>query len=97
LEGFKAFLGVEGMLLCEVLETRESNHCGDVFSGWWPTTPKTNEVVVLGTGKLFVEMEEGTLCIGLKPKGKRKINWLNPESLYHVHDQTVNLYFETIK
>jgi len=90
--------GIEGELVAEVLETRESHHIGDLFRGLFPTTPNVGDRIVLGSGTLFRETkrEGGDTYeyVGLRPDDGRDTDWLNPEALYRVHHQTVRLLFE---
>ncbi len=87
-------LGKKGKLICEVLETRASNHIGDLSRGISPSTPKVGDTIELGEGILFTEGSLNNLVVGLKPEDERATDWLNPHKLYNVHAQTVNLFFE---
>lgn len=83
-------LSGNGKLIVKINKTRQSNHIGDFFRGFSPTTPKLHEEIILGEGELF--FEDG--AVGLKPKDGRETDWLNPKMLYRAHDQEVSLYFE---
>jgi hypothetical protein len=93
LDGYDKFninrSGSEGELICEILETRQSNHVGDLFHGIFPSTPKVGEEISLGKGLLSFNAD----AVGLKPKDGRTKWWLDPKALYRVHCQTVRLWF----
>ncbi len=86
--------GVKGQLIAKVLIARESKHIGDLFRGFFPTTPEVGEEIVLGEGDVFYEVVEDHIHIGLRPRDGRKSDWLNPEKLYRAHAQYVELYFQ---
>lgn len=90
-------LGKYGRIVAEVIETQESSHIGDLARGIYPQTPEVGEKMVLGEGILFVELDEWSSVVGLKPLEERDYDWLNPEILYKLHDQRVNLSFEELK
>lgn len=94
----KPLLGQQGKLIAEVTHTRESTHIGDLFRGLSPSTPSVGDVFVLGEGTFFSEpiIEDNKLdvCVGVEPTDGRDEDWLDPNKLYQVHEQTVNLYFE---
>jgi hypothetical protein len=81
-----------GYLVCHILETRESTHLGDLFHGFFPSTPKKGANIKLGEGKLFYEYNNID-TVGLRPIDDRETFWLDPKKLYQVHEQTVELYF----
>jgi len=87
--------GKKGSLVAIVLEARKSKHIGDMFRGLSPSTPDVGEEILLGKGTLYHEApdsENGEAhCVGLSQK--RDHDWLNPKSLYRVHEQIVDLYF----
>lgn len=47
--------GHKGKLYAEVLEPVKSPHMGDLARGFKCSTPEKGEIVVLGTGELFIE------------------------------------------
>ena len=47
--------GKEGRLVAEVLIPIKSSHIGDLQRGIVPSTPELGEIVVFGTGSLFIE------------------------------------------
>lgn len=64
--------GQVGMLVAEVVATRQSGHIGDFFHGFFPETPEAGEEIVLGRGELFTEVSfsEGggdVIGVGVKP------------------------------
>jgi hypothetical protein len=79
--------------VAEVLETRDSPHMGDVTRGLAPSTPEVGEIFSLGQGTLWVSHDDGYPVIGLAPDDGRDYDWLNPEWLYRLHNQTVRLTF----
>ena len=86
------YAGKYGRLICEVLETRESAHVGDDSRKFKPSMPEIGDIIKLGEGELFHQIEEGIDNVGLI--ADRPSDWLDPRALYKVHEQTVNLYFE---
>lgn len=90
-------MGKYGKLIAEVIETQESSHIGDLLRGLFPQTPEIGEKMVLGEGILFVEVDEYSPVIGLKPLEERDSDWLNPEVLYRLHDQRVSLSFDELE
>lgn len=86
--------GQRGRLSALILETKESSHCGDLFRGIYPSTPKIGEEIILGEGELFYFVNYGVKAVGVIPDDKRESDWLNPINLYRCHDQTVELRFE---
>ncbi len=81
--------------------TIKPTHIGDLFRGVSPSTPKVGETIVLGTGTFFTEptdwYAEGvkfSLAFGLDPDDGRETDWLDINSLYRLHEQDVELYFE---
>jgi hypothetical protein len=82
--------GSHGRLVALVKETRESTHIGDLFHRVFPAKPEVDEQIVLGEGTLF--FEDGG--VGLVPDDGRKTLWLDMNSLYRAHSQTVTLFFE---
>lgn len=86
--------GVTGQLIAKVLKVRESKHIGDLFRGFFPTTPEVGEEIILGEGDVFYEVVEGEVHIGLRPRDGRKKDWLDPKKLYRAHAQYVELYFK---
>lgn len=82
-------VSVHGTLVAIVLETQESPHIGDLARGLVPSTPARGDILVLGTGRLFVQ--DG--CVGLVPDDGRTTDWLDPHALYQAHYQIVRLTF----
>jgi hypothetical protein len=91
-ETIKEYAGQKGKLIAEVIATRKSSHIGDLFHGFFPTTPNIGEEIELGEGTLFYEPGE-YFAVGLKPDDNRETFWLIPQNLYRVHEQTVKLFF----
>lgn len=80
----------KGRLVAKVIETRKSDHIGDLFHGVFPVTPDVGESIILGEGMLAVDDD----AVGLKPEDGRESMWLDIWKLYRAHLQTVELYFE---
>jgi len=85
--------GKKGELIAEVIETRKSNHIGDLFHGISPTVPKVGDVLLLGKGKVFFE---GIFAVGVQPVRKRETLWMDIKNLYRAQFQTVKLFFKEI-
>lgn len=84
--------GERGQLIARVLDARESSHVGDFFRGLSPRTPKTGDILVLGSGEVFHEDQDGGICaVGIKPDDGRESDWLNPRALYDIHESLVEL------
>lgn len=85
------FSGRQGQLIAVVRETRRPQSIIDVVLGL--ISPKEPPPVgsrhVLGQGTLFSDEE----AIGLRPDDDRTDLWLDPEVLYLLVDQTVDLFF----
>jgi len=92
-EGAAEMAGAFGYLVAYVIETRKSDHIGDLFRGIAPEKPEVDEVIELGPGELFFEEMDGTLYVGLTPLDGRPNDWLDPHDLYRLHQQTVRLAF----
>lgn len=78
----------------KVIETRESGHIGDIFRGIFPSTPDVGQEFSLGVGKLLVKPADWSpigIEIGLYPDDGREDDWLDPNILYQLHDQTVEI------
>lgn len=88
---------VYGRLLAVVRETRKSTHLGDWFRGLYPETPNVGEEIYLSDKGLFVldKNYNGEIAIGIAPLDGRTSDWLYPNMLYRVHEQTVDLYLVT--
>lgn len=94
-------LGTYGSLKALILQTRQSPHIGDLFRGLFPETPEAGEEIVLGEGRLFIEGTGGPKDrttaqggLGVAPLDGRDTDWLDPQSMYRCHHQTVKLVFE---
>lgn len=83
-----------GRLVAKVVESRQSTHIGDLFHGFFPSIPDRGEIIELGEGVAFVEVDSyaGNM-IGLKPEDDRAGFWLDPRALYRAHEQLVELRF----
>jgi len=79
-----------GSLVAVVMETRKSEHIGDLFHGIAPRTPHVGQRITLGTGTVFFEDN----MIGVEPDDGRDAQWLDMRALYDAIDQTVHLTFE---
>lgn len=83
-----------GRLLATVLETRESEHIGDLFRGLAPGGAEVGRTYELGRGTLFATREDDVEAVGVEPDDGRTVDWLDPTILYTLHQQTVRLVFE---
>ena len=86
--------GKRGCLLAIVRENHRSSHVGDRARGFFPPQeplPLGTELT-LGEGVLFIEQEDG-MAVGLAPDDGRLKDWLDPNVLYQLHSQTVDLFF----
>lgn len=88
-----AAAGKTGYLIAHIIETRQSDHIGDLFRGFKPVTPEVDEVIEMGPGVLFFEQIDDLVCAGLRPDDGRTDDWLDPHDLYRLHQQTVRLEF----
>lgn len=94
-DAMEALVGNKVRLVARVTATRKSGHCGDLYLGIKPSTPKLGEEIELGVGTLLIEAGDDTDCrIGLKPSDGREEFWIDPRILYRLHDQTVELLAE---
>lgn len=87
------FAGQVGSLEVRVLQTRKSDHIGDLFRGFRVSTPRVGDRFVLGVGRLFYDEQEWGTSVGCEPIIPRLRDWLSPAVLYQVHHQTVDLFF----
>ena len=95
--------GLRGKLIAKVLESRQTSHCGDIARGIIPSRPERGETIELGEGTVFINscsdkrFPKAEQCaistIGIIPDDGRETDWLNPEALYRLHEQTVALFF----
>lgn len=92
-----ALNGKKVKISVKVAENRKSGHVGDLFINITPSTPEVGEEVVLGVGDLDIQSnpyQNGVYDLGLKPFPKRSTYWIDPNKLYRLHDQTVEIYAE---
>lgn len=96
-----ALEGLHVRITLKVTESRASGHQGDQALKVFPGQPvKSGTVVELGVGRLIledhtefpVESHPTRIGIGLAPSDGRAKLWLDPAVLYHLHDQTVELF-----
>lgn len=87
-----------GTLTATVVAHGLSEHIGDIFRGFAP--PRGSEVVpdlgshhILGAGSLFYEQADGAETVGVAPADGRETDWLDPATLYLLHEQEVILTF----
>lgn len=88
----QGLVGKRGQLRAVVLETRTSDHLGDLTHGWLPGGAEVGKTYVLGEGILFHEDNLGPK-VGLEPTDGRPTHWLDGPTLYMCHEQTVRLEF----
>ena len=87
--------GVKGRLVAVITATRTSTHLGDLFRGYYPSTPEVGDRLVLSEGVFFDEMcDAGGIQVGVRNfDGDYNRHWMNPVSLYRAHEQSVDLFF----
>jgi len=94
-EAAEALNGKRVRITVEVVSARESGHVGDMFHGISPMKPKKGDVIDLGVGIFDVGRNyNNDPDIGLRPNDGRSAWWINPNQLYKLHDQTVNVFVE---
>lgn len=98
-----AFEGLHVRITVAVVESRPSGHGGDqalkVFPG---APPAVGTMIQLGVGRLVLldhsafdpDDHPTQIGIGLAPSDGRHLLWLDPEILYLVHDQAVEIFIE---
>lgn len=86
-----------------VMEARDSEHVGDMYlyqeneeNHLKPSTPNVLESYVLGVGTLLVGSDEQfqNPIIGVTPEDNREHFWMDPITLYRLHEQTVEIFIE---
>ena len=82
--------GEYGLLVAEIVESRQSPHMGDTFRHIFPERPELGEIIELGNGVCRVGDDH---TVGIEPEDDRAIDWMNPAALYRCHCQTVRLFF----
>jgi hypothetical protein len=86
-------------LVAKVVETRKSGHLGDLFLGIRPSTPEVGEEIDLGVGILHTEpcdwdsKATSTFLVPGDPPTRERF-WFDPNKLYRLHDQTVEVFVE---
>lgn len=81
----------------KVVESRKSGHAGDQFIDMMPSTPTIGEEIALGVGIFNIRRNAwiaGLMDMALVPKDNRGKYWIDPNLLYRLHDQTVEVYGE---
>ena len=94
LKTLTGLVGKRVHVVLKVVEARKSDHIGDMYHGFVPSTPKVGETVDLGVGILSLEPGAAGLppSVVLEPKPMRDHFWFDPRKLYRLHAQTVDLY-----
>jgi len=90
----ESLVGKRVKLTAVIKENRESGHCGDMFLNITPSMSNIADNILIGIGILFTEKNVCGLAFGLKPSDNRDDLWLDPRSLYKLHDQTVEIFAE---
>ena len=85
-----------GVLYARVIEGNESSHIGDIIRGLvQEDVPNQGQEFKLGRGSLIVDWDSNkNIEIGIQPKNDSSSDWLNPESMYQIHDCIVEVYFK---
>lgn len=98
LAALKKLVGKRVRIIATVIESRKSDHCGDLFHKILPSRPEVGEVVNLGVGALRLETwdwDDGDVtAILLMPGDGRNQFWIDPRKMYRLHDQTVSVDIE---
>ena len=99
----RALEGRNVRIALRILESRPSGHAGDQFLKVFPgTPPDVGSVIELAVGRLLladhshhdVRYHPTQVGIGTAPSDGRAELWLDPQVLYVLHDQTVELLIE---
>jgi hypothetical protein len=95
LDDLSPLLGRRTKVTIRVVDTRKSGHIGDAFLGISPTTPDLGAMFEF-IGNLHIGPADwgGHNQIVIAPLDGRRTFWMNPEALYQLHDQTVEVTFE---
>jgi hypothetical protein len=96
-----SLIGKRVRLTALVRETRKSEHVGDLYLYYpgttdplLPTQPEKNAVIEIGVGPLQFKLDDQFVnpMLGVNTTGGKF--QMDPEQLYKLHDQTVDLYVE---
>jgi hypothetical protein len=99
----RALEGRNVRMALRILESRPSGHAGDQFPKVFPgIPPDVGTVIELAVGRLLladhshhnVRYHPSQVGIGTAPSDGRTELWLDPRTLYVLHDQTVELLIE---
>lgn len=108
-ELLESLRGKKVRLIAVVREARKSEHCGDMFlylpgttEHIKPTTPEVGQEIEIGVGYLQIKRDDefinpmfGVNCSGYRNKGEDRSKFqMDPERLYKLHDQTVDVFIE---
>ena len=100
LPALRALEGMHVRISLRVAESRPSGHGGDQFLQLFPgVPPAVGSTIELAVGRLILLDHSGfppddhptRVGIGIAPSDGRRHLWLDPEKLYRLHDQTVDL------
>lgn len=94
---FAKYKGKKVKLVAHILETRKSGHIGDAYLKILPSTPDVDAKIEIGNGIFDAEPQSWSHFkkqFVLKPSDGRNMFWINPEILYRLHDQTVEIMIE---
>ena len=78
-------------ITCQVIESRKSQHMGDLYHGFTTKQPKQGEIIDLGVF-IFEPKDDEFHTFVLNPGDDRKHFWIDPRKLYQLIDQTVALF-----
>lgn len=90
-------IGMFGRLIVEVTEIEDSEEEARLGSKIPANVAEVGDELVLGTGELFTEEDEGIVSIGINPADGRETEWLDVANLRSVHRQMVKLFFEPVE
>jgi hypothetical protein len=97
------FVGKRVRLVAKVIENRQSGHAGDRFCypNVFPTMPNVGQEIIVGIGEFSttdnpdsVNGAADGIAFGVLPADHRDYFWIDPLTLYSLHDQTVEIYVE---
>lgn len=101
LPALRVLEGMHVRISLRVAESRPSGHGGDQFLQLFPgAPPAVGSTIELAVGRLVLVDHSGfppddhptQVGIGIAPSDGRQHLWLDPEKLYRLHDQTVDLF-----
>lgn len=94
-KAIESLLGHRVKLVAKVIKARKSGHVGDLSLKIFPKRPMVGEEISLGVGLFETKVGfDGSTCFVLYPHDGRSHFWIDPRTLYRLHDQTIALFGE---